>query len=192
MGENVDVASHQEAFDHLKAVRAELLGHYRMVRELAADDGNWSRPSSTKAFRRPTSAANSGSPARPPASGHVPAVALWLRSRVRVARPLVRTPSSCARPANTLTASRILAPASANRDQAERRFRVGTRNTRSIYGGLGHLQQCSRSVLSTLGGGGNRTRVLQYLTRASPGAACFAFLSPGDHASKTPTGSVTV
>jgi len=38
-------------------------------------------------------------------------------------------------------------------------------------------------VLSTLGGGGNRTRVLQYLTRASPGAACSAFLSPGDHAS---------
>ncbi len=42
------------------------------------------------------------------------------------------------------------------------------------------------------GGGGNRTRVLQYLTRASPGAACFAFLSPGDHASKTPTGSAAV
>ena len=43
-----------------------------------------------------------------------------------------------------------------------------------------------------VGGGGNRTRVLQYLTRASPGAACCAFLSPGDHASKTPTGSAAV
>jgi predicted MFS family arabinose efflux permease len=42
------------------------------------------------------------------------------------------------------------------------------------------------------GGGGNRTRVLQYFTRASPGAACSAFLSPGDHASKTPTGSAAV
>jgi hypothetical protein len=46
--------------------------------------------------------------------------------------------------------------------------------------------------LSTLGGGGNRTRVLQYLTRASPGAASCAFLSPGDHASKSPTGSAAV
>jgi hypothetical protein len=83
-------------------------------------------------------------------------------------------------------------PASADRDQGERRYRVGTRNTRSIRRGFGHLQQCSRSPLSTLGGGGNRTRVLQYLTRASPGAACSAFLSPGDHASKTPTGSAAV
>ena len=38
----------------------------------------------------------------------------------------------------------------------------------------------------------NRTRVLRYFTRASPGAACCAFLSPGDHASKTPTGSAAV
>src|SRR6516165_3055307 len=59
-------------------------------------------------------------------------------------------------------------------------------------GHMGHLQQCSGFPLSTLGGGGNRTRVLQYLTRASPSAACFVFLSPGDHAGKTPTGSVTV
>jgi hypothetical protein len=42
------------------------------------------------------------------------------------------------------------------------------------------------------GGGGNRTRVLPYLTRASPGAACCAFLSPGGHAGKPPTGSVAV
>jgi hypothetical protein len=42
------------------------------------------------------------------------------------------------------------------------------------------------------GGGGNRTRVLQYLTRASPGAACCAFLSPGGHAGEPPTGSVAV
>jgi transcriptional regulator with GAF, ATPase, and Fis domain len=37
MGKNVDVASHQEAFDHLKAVRAELLEHYKIVRQLAAE-----------------------------------------------------------------------------------------------------------------------------------------------------------
>jgi Transmembrane secretion effector len=49
-----------------------------------------------------------------------------------------------------------------------------------------------RAGLPHRGGGGNRTRVLQYLTRASPGAACSAFLSPGDHASKTPTGSAAV
>ena len=42
------------------------------------------------------------------------------------------------------------------------------------------------------GGGGNRTRVLQYITRASPGAACCVFLSPGSHAGKLPTGSVAV
>jgi ABC-2 type transport system ATP-binding protein len=42
------------------------------------------------------------------------------------------------------------------------------------------------------GGGGNRTRVLQYITRASPCAARCAFLSPGSHAGKLPTGSVTV
>jgi hypothetical protein len=42
------------------------------------------------------------------------------------------------------------------------------------------------------GGGGNRTRVLQYITRASPGAACCVFLSPGSHAGKLPTGSAAV
>jgi hypothetical protein len=71
----------------------------------------------------------------------------------------------------------------ADRHQGQRCPRVGARNTCSICRGFGHLQQCSRSLLSTLGGGGNRTRVLQYLTRASPGAACSAFLSPGEHAS---------
>src|SRR3984957_10987845 len=39
---------------------------------------------------------------------------------------------------------------------------------------------------------GNRTPVLRDLSCSSPSAACFAFLSPGDHAGKTPTGSVTV
>src|SRR4029077_4793174 len=62
----------------------------------------------------------------------------------------------------------------------------------SVYGEHGHLQQCSRCPLSTLGGGGNRTRVLQYITRASPGAACSAFLSPGGPAGQPPTGSVAV
>jgi len=42
------------------------------------------------------------------------------------------------------------------------------------------------------GGGGNRTRVLQYLTRASPSASCVAFLGPGSPAGKPPTGSVAV
>jgi MFS family permease len=45
-------------------------------------------------------------------------------------------------------------------------------------------QEISLALVGAKGGGaGNRTRVLQYLTRASPGAACSAFLSPGDHAS---------
>src|SRR5215472_12290290 len=57
---------------------------------------------------------------------------------------------------------------------------------------MGHLQQCSRSPLSTLGGGGDRTRVLQYITRASPGAACSGFLSPGGLAGEPPPGSVAV
>ncbi len=48
----------------------------------------------------------------------------------------------------------------------------------------GHILSC--------GGGGNRTRVLQYITRASPGAACCAFLGPGGHAGKPPTGSAAV
>ena len=77
-------------------------------------------------------------------------------------------------------------------DPGERCHHVSARNTCSVYGGFGHLQQCSRLSLSTLGGGGNRTRVLQCITRASPGAACCAFLSPGDHASKSPTGSAAV
>ena len=42
------------------------------------------------------------------------------------------------------------------------------------------------------GDAGYRTRVLRDLSKSSPSAACFAFLSPGDHAGKTPTGSVTV
>jgi HNH endonuclease len=83
------------------------------------------------------------------------------------------------RPTNLET----LDPPSANRHQGGRRYYLGARNTGSIYGGFVHLQQCSRHALSTLGGAGNRTRVLQYLTRASPGAACSAFLSPGDHTS---------
>jgi hypothetical protein len=74
----------------------------------------------------------------------------------------------------------------------ERASRAGQGNSLLVTGGFGHLQQCSRLSLSTLGGGGNRTRVLQCITRASPGAACCAFLSPGDHASKTPTGSAAV
>jgi hypothetical protein len=54
----------------------------------------------------------------------------------------------------------------------------------SEAGVSGTSNNAQRDHLSTLGGGGNRTRVLQCITRASPGAACCAFLSPGDHASK--------
>lgn len=50
----------------------------------------------------------------------------------------------------------------------------------------------ARALRTCGGGGGNRTRVLQYITRASPGAACPAFLSPGGPAGQPPTGSVAV
>src|SRR5579859_3724667 len=42
------------------------------------------------------------------------------------------------------------------------------------------------------GGGGNRTRVLRYITRASPGAARCGFLGPGGLAGEPPPGSVAV
>lgn len=42
------------------------------------------------------------------------------------------------------------------------------------------------------GDGGNRTRVQRCRTRASPCAVRCAFLGPGDHANKSPTGPVTV
>ncbi len=42
------------------------------------------------------------------------------------------------------------------------------------------------------GDGGNRTRVQRCGTRASPCAVRCDFLGPGDHADKSPTGSVTV
>lgn len=42
------------------------------------------------------------------------------------------------------------------------------------------------------GDGGNRTRVQRCGTRASPCAVRYDFLGPGDHADKSPTGSVTV
>ena len=50
----------------------------------------------------------------------------------------------------------------------------------------------NREILPLSGGEGIRTPVLRDLSCSSPSAACFAFLSPGDHAGKTPTGSVTV
>ncbi len=37
MTRNKDTAAHQEAFDHLREVRAELLEHYRIVRQLATE-----------------------------------------------------------------------------------------------------------------------------------------------------------
>jgi hypothetical protein len=48
----------------------------------------------------------------------------------------------------------------------------------ALVRGTHHLQQCSGFPLSTLGGAGNRTRVLQYLTRSSPSAACICFSQP--------------
>ena len=54
-------------------------------------------------------------------------------------------------------------------------------------------RQVSATGAQTLcGGGGNRTRVLRRLTRASPSAVHYDFLGPGDHVDKSPTGSVTV
>ena len=49
----------------------------------------------------------------------------------------------------------------------------------------------SGALRASRGGGGNRTRVLRYLNRASPGAAGCAFLGPPGHASKPGTGSAT-
>ena len=65
-----------------------------------------------------------------------------------------------------------------------------TEKPQTLVMGLGSF----RCVLGhhSSGGGGNRTRVLRYITRASPGAACCVFLSPGSHAGKLPTGSVAV
>ena len=83
---------------------------------------------------------------------------------------------------------RAVDPPSAERDSRERRGSVGARDSRAVLRGNGHLQQCSGFPLNTLGGGGNRTRVLQCINRASPGAACCVFLSPGIHAGKMPTG----
>src|SRR5664280_2371221 len=42
------------------------------------------------------------------------------------------------------------------------------------------------------GGGGNRTRVLRYRTRASPGASCCAFLGPTGPTGQPVTGSAAV
>jgi hypothetical protein len=49
-----------------------------------------------------------------------------------------------------------------------------------------------RCAMGCGGGGGNRTRVLWCETRASPSAVRCAFLGPGGHTDKPPTGSVTV
>jgi len=50
---------------------------------------------------------------------------------------------------------------------------AGKRESGPPFGGAAEQHEPPR------GGGGNRTRVLRYITRASPGAACVAFLSPG-------------
>ena len=56
----------------------------------------------------------------------------------------------------------------------------------------GHVRAGRRVRGPSRGGGGNRTRVLQCITRASPSASCVAFLGPGSPAGKLPTGSVAV
>jgi hypothetical protein len=73
---------------------------------------------------------------------------------------------------------RTVDPSAAFRHTCQRRDRMGTRTTREVRRGWQHLQQCSGRGLSTLGGGGDRTRVLQYITRASPGAALLCFSQP--------------
>jgi hypothetical protein len=67
---------------------------------------------------------------------------------------------------------------SAIRHPGWRRSRVGARNSGTVRRGWQHLQQRSGCRLSALGGGGDRTRVLRYITRASPGAALLCFSQP--------------
>ena len=72
-----------------------------------------------------------------------------------------------------------------------RAARPTLRAGRRISGSLRRCLSTSNSAhvagydLSTLGGGGNRTRVLRRLIKASPGAACCSFLSPSVLAGKT-------
>jgi hypothetical protein len=85
---------------------------------------------------------------------------------------------------------------------ANARGRVGARGAGSAAAGRGALgagirkapgARCGPTVPDLESGdAGNRTRVLQYITRTSPSAACCVFLSPGNHAGKLPTGSATV
>src|SRR6185437_3993056 len=66
--------------------------------------------------------------------------------------------------------------------------RLGARTPRASRGfrctsNSAHVTRCA---LSTLGGGGNRTPVLRRIIKASPGAACCSFLSPGSGAGSLP------
>jgi hypothetical protein len=63
-----------------------------------------------------------------------------------------------------------------------------------VHQDLSHSAKKSHSICEDPlgGGGGNRTRVLRRSSGTSPGAVCCAFLSPGIHADKMPTGTVTV
>lgn len=82
-----------------------------------------------------------------------------------------------------------LRPTGPTRTAADRRSGSAGRQ-RSPYDNSGRVRRLSRCPIC--GDGGNRTRVQRCGTRASPCAVRCAFLSPGDHADKSPTGSVTV
>ncbi len=77
------------------------------------------------------------------------------------------------------------------------RWRCCSRSCRPRGGDREHVEgpvaaATGPSTHGDCGDGGNRTRVQRCGTRASPCAVRCAFLGPGDHADKSPTGSVTV
>jgi hypothetical protein len=100
----------------------------------------------------------------------------------------------------TLDASTASRDPRVRRSPGHAKSLLGIRSTRTpptmlrVFGERprGGLPRALGPTLSTLGGGGNRTRVLRYITRASPGAACCGFLVPGGLAGEPPPGSVAV
>ena len=74
-----------------------------------------------------------------------------------------------------------MADGSSNAERADG-YAVGAFSNRSTN----TAQKCWN--LSDLGGVEIRTRVLQDVSKSSPSAVCIVFLSPGDHADKTPNG----
>jgi len=88
---------------------------------------------------------------------------------------------------------RTLDETSTIRNPGQRRARLGAQHPDALRGArITSNSAHGTRALSTLGGGGNRTRVLRRKTRASPGASCCAFLGPGGHTGKPPTGPAAV